>query len=99
MQTKVKNFLSTLFRIVFQGLYNDVNPKFRYTGTFPSGTIHPVNWPIKVLNVNAEINGGVFLCMYPGYYHFTAAFGAPRSNGVGVTIVHNNRDVAFGSRV
>ena len=55
------------------GLYDNTYPKFRYTGTAPEGDIAPVVWSTEKLNVDAVVNGGVFLCLRPGYYHFTAS--------------------------
>ena len=55
------------------GLYDNTYPKFRYTGTAPEGDIAPVVWTTEKLNVDAVVNGGVFLCLRPGYYHFTAS--------------------------
>ena len=53
-------------------------PKFRYTGTAQNGGDHgiggiPVVWDTEKSNVDSVINGGVFLCMRPGFYYFTAA--------------------------
>ena len=62
------------------GLYDNTYPKFRYTGTAPSGDIAPVVWSSQKINVDAVVNGGVFLCLRPGYYHFTARMSASRSS-------------------
>ena len=61
------------FSRLTSGLYDNTYPKFRYTGTAPSGDIAPVVWSTEKLNVDAIVNGGVFLCLRPGYYHFTAS--------------------------
>ena len=48
-------------------------PKFRLSGTASSGDVHPVQFETELLNVEAVINAGVFLCVEPGYYHFSGA--------------------------
>ena len=83
-------------------------PKFRYTGTAQSGGSHetggiPVVWDTEKLNVDAVINEGVFLCMRPGIYYFTAALCAQTPNNnptqgrnsVGVYITHNSKDEVY----
>ena len=51
----------------------------------------PVDWDIEKFNVDAGVNGGVFLCMRPGFYHFSAALSANASNKqVAVYINHNS---------
>ena len=62
--------------MLFQGHYENSSPKFRLTGTAPSGDIHPVVWANEEVMVDAVVNNGVFLCMQPGYYHFSAALSA-----------------------
>ena len=56
------------------GVYDNSAPKFRYTGTVGSGTIHPVIFTKEIINIDAVINGGIFLCMKPGFYHFSGKF-------------------------
>ena len=71
-------------------------PKFRYTGTVPSGTIHPVILTIEEINVDVVMNGGVFLCLKPGYYQFSAALGpAADEKHVALVIVHNSRGKVY----
>lgn len=67
-----KNFIYSSMN--FKGGYENTNPKFRYTGTVGSGAIHPVIFTKSTVNVDAVINGGVFLCMKPGFYHFSGLF-------------------------
>lgn len=82
------------------GQYENTFPKFRFTGTIPSGSIHPVEFTTEELNVDAVINGGVFLCMRPGYYHFTVAMSAYHSGRkIDVFIVRNSRDIVFAAWV
>ena len=96
--TKVKSALRFFeFRIVFciLGLYDNSYPIFRYTGTAPDGDVSPVNWSRREINVDSVVNGGVFLCLRPGYYHFTAAMNAGGSRtfnrqGIDVWIDKNN---------
>ena len=68
-------------------------PKFRYTGTAPDGHVSPVNWSSRKISVDAVLNGGVFLCLRPGYYQFTAAL-SPGGGGrtIDIWIVRNNVD-------
>jgi len=57
-----------------------------------SGTVHPVVFAKEELNVDSVINGGVFLCMKPGYYYFSAAMSPHRSGEkIDVIIVHNSK--------
>ena len=63
-----------LLRRVFSGGYDTTNPKFRYTGTAGSGVVSPVMFTKAIINVDAVMNGGVFLCMKPGFYHFSGFF-------------------------
>ena len=72
-QTLGKKAQIEQFSRPISGLYDNTYPKFRYTGTAPSGDIAPVNWGTEKLNVDAVVNGGVFLCLRPGYYHFIAS--------------------------
>ena len=71
-------------------------PKFRYTGTVPSGTIHPVILSTMEINVDVIMNGGVFLCTKPGFYQFSAALTPASDNKqMGVWIVHNSREKVY----
>ena len=76
--------------------YDNTFPKFRYTGSAESGGVWgnggiPVNWDTEILNVDSVINGGVFLCMRPGFYHFSAALSADATDKtIGVYINHNS---------
>ena len=78
------------------GRYDNTLPKFRYTGTAQSGGDHgiggiPVVWDTEKFNVDAVVNGGVFLCMRPGFYYFSAALSAhARDKSIGVHIAHNS---------
>ena len=79
-----------------QRQYDNALPKFRYTGSAESGGVWgnggiPVIWDTEKLNVDSVINGGVFLCMRPGFYHFSAALSADATDkSVGVYINHNS---------
>ena len=78
------------------GRYDNTLPKFRYTGTAPSGVVHPVILEIEKLNVDVVMNGGVFLCMKPGYYQFSAGLSAAHDkNSIGLWIVHNSREQVY----
>ena len=71
-------------------------PKFRYTGTAQSGGDHEGDgismiWDTQEINVDVVMNGGVFLCMRPGFYYFSAALSAhARDKSIGVHIAHNS---------
>ena len=80
------------FSRLILGLYDNTYPKFRYTGTAPEGDIAPVVWSTEKLNVDAVVNGGVFLCLRPGYYHFTAGMSAASylANKIGITLSRNS---------
>ena len=79
--------------ISFQGGYDNSFPKFRYTGTVGSGGVHPVIFTKEIINVDAVINGGVFLCMKPGFYHFSAVLNPVGGHKVDIEIFHNSRKV------
>ena len=71
-------------------------PKFRVTGTASSGTVFPVNFQYEEVNVDALINAGIFLCMKPGYYHFSASMSPASSRGkIGLEIIHNGRSTMY----
>ena len=83
------------------GRYDNTSPRFRYTGTAPSGGIWgnggiPVIWDTEQINVDVVMNGGVFLCTVPGFYHFSAALSADKSEKqVGIYINHNSINVVY----
>ena len=92
------------FKISYLGLYDNSYPIFRYTGTVRDGDVSPVNWSRREINVDSVVNGGVFLCLRPGYYHFTAAMNAGGSRmfnrqGIDVWIDKNNAPTAKDSYV
>ena len=42
------------------------------------------------------MNGGVFLCVKPGYYEFSAELSAASDkNDIGLWIVHNSREQVY----
>ena len=57
--------------------------------------VHPVPFETELLNVEAAINAGVFLCTEPGYYHFSAGTSAAGLEWIGVEIIHNGRSAVF----
>ena len=58
--------------------------------------MHPVVWTTEEVNVDAVVNGGVFLCMKAGYYHFGAALSPDEKDGsLAITIVHNSRNGVY----
>ena len=62
----------------------------------PSGTIHPTILNTEHINVDVVMNGGVFLCVRPGYYQFSAAWStASDKKQIGLWIVHNSRDQVY----
>ena len=88
--TRVNSTLR-FFKISYLGLYDNSSPIFRYTGDVRDGDVSPVNWSRREINVDSVVNGGVFLCLRPGYYHFTAAMSAGGSGrGIDVWIGQNN---------
>jgi len=72
-------------------------PKFRYStnSALPAATSMHVNFEIEELNVNSVINGGVFICTYPGIYYFSATLDG-QTDVIGVHIVHNGVLGAYG---
>ena len=91
-QTLGKKVRIELLSRLILGLYDNTYPKFRYTGTAPDGDIAPVVWSTEKLNVDAVVNGGVFLCLRPGYYHFTATMSAASYSArkIGITLRRNS---------
>ena len=97
--------IKMLFQLKLIGRYDNTLPKFRYTGTAPSGGDKKIGgisvvWDTENLNVDAVINGGVFLCMRPGFYYFSAALGAPSNKSgpkqnIGVYINHNSKNQVY----
>ena len=83
--------ISKMIRNILLGKHDRSYPKFRLTGTAPSGDVHPVQFQTELLNVEAVINAGVFLCLEPGYYHFSAAMSAGGLEWIGVEIIHNGK--------
>ena len=78
------------------GRYDNTLPKFRYTGTAPSGVVHPVILETEKINVDVVTNGGVFLCLKPGFYQFVAALSAAHDrHAVGLWVVHNSREQVY----
>ena len=57
---------SKIIQDILLGKHDQSFPKFRLTGTAPSGDVHPVQFETELLNVEAAINAGVFLCTEPG---------------------------------
>ena len=83
------------------GRYDNSYPKFRYTGKvkaggdWTSGGI-TANLDTEEINADAVVNNGVFLCMRPDYYHFSAAL-SPHASGksVGLYITHNSSNGVY----
>ena len=61
----------------------------------PGREVHPVVWTTEEVNVDAVVNGGVFLCMKPGFYHFSAAISPNGGTRLGIHIVHNSRNKVY----
>ena len=76
-------------------------PKFRLAGAIPDGDLYPVVFQNEVINVDAVINRGGFLCLKPGIYHFSVTVGFAdnyyRDGWAELYIMHNGREV-FSSR-
>ena len=75
--------------------------KFRYSTDLilpASQTYIQVKFEIEELNVDSVINGGVFICTYPGIYYFSATLdgAGDATDTIGVHIVHNGLKGAFG---
>ena len=87
----------------YLGRYDHIRsyPKFRYTGKVDAGGDWTsggiiANLDTKEINSDAVVNGGIFLCMRPGFYHFSAALSshAPGKQ-VGLHIMHNSKYEAY----
>lgn len=63
------------------------------TGTAPCGDIAPVVWSNQQINVDAVINGGVFLCLQSGYYYFTAAMSTRADQTVEIFLNLKSREI------
>ena len=50
-------------------------------------------WSNQQINVDAIINGGVFLCLRPGYYYFTAAMSTREDQTVEIFLNLNSREI------
>ena len=51
---------------------------------------------MEKINVDAVMNGGVFLCVKPGYYQFAAALSAAHDkNTIGLWINLNSREQVY----
>ena len=83
------------YSVLFPGYYDNSFPIFRLTGTAPSGDIHPVVWANEEIILDAVVNNGVFLCLKPGYYHFSAALSSAGKKNIGVFIVHNTKNRVY----
>ena len=67
--------------------------RFQSFGTRGLFQVARSNRSYEEVNVDAVVNGGVFLCMKPGYYYFSAALCAFRGDErIDVIIVHNSRE-------
>jgi len=89
---EVKPCRSSITRSI-SGLFDNTYPKFRFTGTAPSGDIAPVVWSNQQINVDPVINGGIFLCLRPGYYYFTAAMSTREDQTVEIFLNLNSREI------
>ena len=64
-------------------------------GDWESGGI-TVIWDTEQINEDAVVNSGVFLCLRPGFYHFSAALSPHASEkSVGLYITHNSSDGVY----
>ena len=46
------------------------------TKSIGGGTVSPIIWNKRIVNVDAEMNNGIFLCMMGGLYKFSTAVGS-----------------------
>ena len=83
-------------KINVRGSRPDVLPKFYYqmTNRIGGGTVSPIIWNKKVVNVDVELNNGIFLCMLEGIYKFSTAIGAEVGQ-IGISIAVNQRDQTY----
>ena len=80
-----------------RGSRPDVFPKFYYqmTNSIGGGTVSPIIWNRRVVNVESEMNNGIFLCMVGGLYKFSTAIGsAPGQIGIYIDVNQRHKTYA-----
>ena len=79
-------------QINVRGSRPDVFPKFYYqmTNSIGGGTVSPIIWNRRIVNVESEMNNGIFLCMQGGLYKFSTAIGSEVGQ-IGISIDVNQR--------
>ena len=73
-------------------------PKFRYVtdNRISPDVVNPIIFEKSELNVDANVNNGVFICMDPGFYTFSFGLGATGDvNRMGAHLMLNSKSVSF----
>ena len=73
-------------------------PKFRYVtdGRINPDIVNPIIFEKSELNIDANVNNGVFICMDPGFYTFSVGLGATGEvQRMGAHLMLNSKSVSF----
>ena len=73
-------------------------PKFRYVTDQPiePDVVNPIIFEKEELNVDANVNNGIFICLEPGYYTFSFGLGATGNvNRMGAHLMLNSNSVSY----
>ena len=73
-------------------------PKFRYItdDKIPADVVNPVIFEKEELNLDANVNNGIFICLEPGYYTFSFGLGATENvNRMGAHLMLNSISVSY----
>ena len=73
-------------------------PKFRYVtdNKIDNVIVNPIIFEKSELNVDANVNNGVFICMDPGFYTFSFGLGVTGDvNRMGAHLMLNSQSVSF----
>ena len=73
-------------------------PKFRYVtdNSISPDLVNPIIFEKAELNVDANMNNGVFICMEPGFYTFSFGLGATGDvNRMGAHLMLNSQSVSY----
>ena len=73
-------------------------PKFRYVTDerINPDIVNPVIFEKSELNIDANVNNGVFICMEPGFYTFSVGLGATgETQRMGAHLMLNSKSVSY----
>lgn len=73
-------------------------PKFRYVTDvqIQANVVNQIIFEKAELNLNANVNNGVFICMEPGFYTFSFGLGATGEvNRMGAHLMLNSQSVSY----